>query len=102
MESLYELLKESRKYSSYAAAIGYVKEGLTPKEELKLLAERFGMSTTETIEKVIHEVYISGIGLSELKGVLDRAFAYLDALQDYNGDDGSTIVEEEEEFEPAF
>lgn len=93
-------------YSSFAAGIGLVKEGLTYKEELGLLAKRFGMTETETIERVIHDVYISGIEQAQLAEALDKSFSKFVDIEDncfYNGD-GSRLEDEydEDKAEYAF
>ena len=93
-------------YSSYAASIGAVKEGLTYKEELELLAKRFEMTEMQTTEFITHIAYITGVmNQPRYRDVLEREFAnYVDECDcDYNCD-GSPIEDEydEDEEEPPF
>ncbi len=94
------------KHSSYAAELGAVKEGLTYKEELALLAKRFQMTETQTKELLVHTAYITGaMNQLRFRDALEREFsAYVDECDCNYNCDGSTIEDEcnDYEEEPPF
>lgn len=75
-----------------------IREGLSYKEELELVAKRFGMTEEQTLKNIIHEVYTDGVTLIGLKtaivlvGDYEEESSYVECY--YNAD-GNLVVDEE-------
>lgn len=100
-------MKEIKFKETFAADIGLTCEGLTCKEELEQLTERFEMTKSQVLKSIIHDIYITGIRHENLQKTLDRAFAkeFDESFLDYNCD-GSPIENyiEDDEYDntPPF
>lgn len=74
-----------------------IREGLSYKEELELVAKRFNMTLEETLKTIIHETYMSGV----TSAGLEMAFVLIGDYEEgsscveyYYDDDGNLIIDE--------
>lgn len=65
------------------------------KDELEVVAKRFNLTKSQTIETIIHEIYVRGLNSEQFKFVFEYAETY-DEPQDYSCDDDDE--DEEDEF----